>query len=175
MYYGRSKIRSISPLIRINKDLIIEQILTGLTEKFETLSQAARATYDGAIHDESKAEDKYDTRGLEASYLAGAQAERASEIEAAISIYSNLKARDFSLDDPVALTALVEVEVDGKEALYFVGPEGGGTKLRMEGRDIIVITPKAPLGKRLIGKVVHDEFNFSAGWNLRYYTILSIA
>lgn len=159
----------------INKQQLIEQILTDLTERFEALMQAAKATYNGAIHEESKAEDKYDTRGLEASYLAGAQAERAVEMEAAISFYRSLNARDFGEEDPIALTALVEVEADGKEALYFIGPEGGGIKLQIEGKNIVVITPKSPLGSRLIGKVVDDEFDFSAGGLLRSYTIISVA
>ena len=158
----------------IEKQHLIDQIICELTKRFEKLCQAAKATYDGAIHEESKAEDKYDTRGLEASYLAGAQARRASEMEEAISLYRNLKAKDFGEDVPIALTALVEVETNGKEALYFIGPEGGGIKLQAEDRDIVVITPKSPLGRRLIGKVANDEFDFSTGGALRSCTILSV-
>ena len=159
----------------INKKVIMEKILSDLTKQFETLCRAAKATYDGAIHEESKAEDKYDTRGLEASYLAGAQARRASDMEDALAIYKSLKARDFGPHDPIALTALVELDVEDKAVLYFIGPEAGGMKVDHEGKTITVITPKSPLGKKLIGKVLDDEFEFAVAGKKRLYSIVSIA
>ena len=159
----------------IEKQDLIRQILAGLTEKFEAIVQAAKATYDGAIHEESRAEDKYDTRGLEASYLAGAQAERAAELETAISRYRNLKVREFKEDDPITLTALVEVETDGKTSLYFIGPEGGGMKLQSGGREVTVITAKSPLGSQLVGRMADEEFDYAAGGVQRNCTILSVS
>ena len=159
----------------INKQQLIEEILAEVTRQFETLCQAAKATYDGAIHEESKAEDKYDTRGLEASYLAGAQAKRASDMEEAVSFYKSLKARDFGPEDPIALTALVELEVDDKEAIYFIGPEAGGMKIVQEGKIVTVITPKSPLGKKLIGMFTDDECDFSAAGKRRSYSIVSVS
>lgn len=159
----------------IDKNKIIEIILSELTTQFETLCKAAKATYDGAIHEESKAEDKYDTRGLEASYLAGAQARRASDMEDAVNFYKSLKSRDFDSHDPVALTALVELDIDDSISLYFIGPEAGGMKVEYEGNTITVITPRSPLGKKLIGKYVDDEFEFAAAGKKRSYSIISIS
>ncbi len=54
------------------------------------LKEAALATYEAATHEESKPENEYDTRGLEASYLAGAQAKRTAEIEELLIILKHL-------------------------------------------------------------------------------------
>ena len=162
-------------MINIDKKALIAQIMEDLNGRLDALYQSARAAYEGATHDESKAEDKYDTRGLEASYLAGAQAKRTEELEEAIARYRNLKARSFGASDPVALTALVLIEADEIESLYFIGPEAGGTKLIQGGETITVITPKAPLGKKLIGSLADDEFELTVGGVKRSYTIVSVA
>ena len=162
-------------MIYIDKEALIAQIMEDLEGRLAALYQSAKAAYEGATHEESKAEDKYDTRGLEASYLAGAQAKRTEELEDAIARYRNLKSRSFGDNDPIALTALVQLEVDGRDSLYFIGPEAGGTRLIQGGENITVITPKAPLGKKLIGSLADDEFNLTIGGVKRSYTIVSVA
>ena len=162
-------------MIDIDKKALIAQIMEDLGGRLDVLYQSARAAYEGATHDESKAEDKYDTRGLEASYLAGAQAKRTEELEEAIARYRNLKARSFRDNDPIALTALVLLETDGANSLYFIGPEAGGIKLVQGGETITVITAKAPLGRQLIGKLADDEFELTVGGVKRSYTIVSVA
>lgn len=162
-------------MTNIDKKALTRQIIKDLGGRLDALCQSARAAYEGATHEESKAEDKYDTRGLEASYLAGAQAKRTEELENAISRYRNLKTRSFGDNDPIALTALVQLEVNGMESIYFIGPEAGGTKLIEGGETIMVITPKAPLGKKLMGNLVDDEFKLTIGEIKRSYTIISVA
>ena len=72
-----------------------QKILAKLREKLEAEMQvmisAALIAREDATHEESKAEDKYDTRGLEASYLAGAQAKRAAELQRIIHSLQNLE------------------------------------------------------------------------------------
>lgn len=162
-------------MINIDKKALIAQIMEDLNGRLDTLYQSARAAYEGATHEESKAEDKYDTRGLEASYLAGAQAKRSEELEDAIARYCNLAPRSFNDSTPIALTALVLLEADEIEALYFIGPEAGGTKLIQGGEEITVITPKAPLGRKLIGSQVDDEFDMTIGGVKRCYKVIYVA
>lgn len=161
--------------MQIDKKALIAQIIEDINGRLDAICQAARAAYEGATHEESRAEDQYDTRGLEASYLAGAQAKRIRELEEAIARYRTLVPRSFGGSDPVALTALVLLEADGVESLYFIGPEAGGVKLIQGGESITVITPKAPLGKRLIGSLADDEFELTAGGVTRSYTVISVA
>ena len=65
----------------MKKQELISAFITQLERDLVTMKEAARNTLQAATHEESKAENEYDTRGLEASYLAGAQSKRAAEIE----------------------------------------------------------------------------------------------
>lgn len=136
---------------------------------------AAQSTYDIATNEESKAENKYDTRGLEASYLAGAQAERVADIKATLASYENLNIRTFTEDSKIALTALVEICSNGKNSLVLLMPKGGGQNIEFEKQQIQVITPMSPLGKNLIGKEIGDVIQISAGDKMRDYEILKIS
>ena len=131
----------------MNKAQIIKQIVVGLTESLEILQKAAQASRAEATHESSKAENKYDTRGLEASYLAGGQMRQAKEIMDAINLYEVLTTRKFTKDEPIDLTALVELETDGASNLYFIGPKSGGLEIKVKGQEIMVITPQSPLGQ----------------------------
>ncbi len=51
----------------MNKKSIIKKIVSRLTEELEVYFRAAMASRAEATHEQSKAENKYDTRGLEAS------------------------------------------------------------------------------------------------------------
>jgi hypothetical protein len=92
-----------------------------------------------------------DTRGLEAAYLAGGQACQAKEILDSVKLYENLMAKDFASDEPIDLTALVELETGGTRSLYFIGPKNGGLEMKHQRKEITVITPQSPLGQDLMG------------------------
>ncbi len=85
----------------MNKAQLLKRIVASLTENLNILEKAARASHAEATHESSKAESKYDTRGLEAAYLAGGQARQVREILDAIQLYETLTARSFAPDDPI--------------------------------------------------------------------------
>jgi hypothetical protein len=78
----------------LKKAPLIKQIVASLTESLGVLEKAARASHEEATHESSKAESKYDTRGLEAAYLAGGQAKQAKEILDSIEAYQALAPKD---------------------------------------------------------------------------------
>ena len=65
----------------MEKGQLIKQIIASLSESLGLLEKAARASHAEATHESSKAESKYDTRGIEAAYLAGGQARQAKLID----------------------------------------------------------------------------------------------
>src|SRR5512140_2565169 len=136
----------------MNKAQLVKQIITSLHESLAVLEKAARASHQEATDESSRAESKYDTRGLEAAYLAGGQARQAREIHDSIRLYESFPMRDFAADDPIDLAAFVELEVDGARSFYFLGPKSGGLEIQLEGQEIMVITPECPLGENLVGK-----------------------
>src|ERR1035441_9565545 len=114
----------------MNKAQLVKQIITSLTESLAVLERAARASHEEATHESSKAESKYDTRGLEAAYLAGGPARPAREILDSIKVYEALVTRDFAAGEPIELTALVELDADGARSTYFIGPKNGGLEIK---------------------------------------------
>src|SRR6266704_5718362 len=97
----------------MNKTLLLEQVIATLNENLSALEKAARAAHAEATHESSKAENKYDTRGLEAAYLAGGQARQAREILESIKVYGSLQVKEFGATDPIDLSAVVELETAG--------------------------------------------------------------
>ena len=132
---------------------------TELLGQLETQLAAARSAHEtaakAATHEESRAENDKDTRGLEQSYLARGHAQRVAELESAIVVVQTFAPRSFRADDAIALGALVEIEEDGKSRRLWLAPHGGGIEL--DDGAVTVVTPTSPLGKALLGKHVDDD------------------
>jgi transcription elongation GreA/GreB family factor len=158
----------------MKKSQLLKQIVTALSESLETLTKAAKASHAEATHESSKAENKYDTRGLEAAYLAGGQARQVREILEAIKLYERTTARDFGPEEPIDAGALVEIEMDGMRSLYFIGPKSGGLEIKHQREEITVITPQSPLGQNLLGRKSGESWATRAGKSTIKYKILSV-
>lgn len=141
----------------MEKKLLFEKLKDELEKNLQLALNAAQNTYDIATHEENKAENKYDTRGLEASYLAGAQAERVRDLRETLGIISTIPVKSFDSESRIALTALVLLSSEEKDLWLLLLPKGGGQSFSFKGNRIQVITPESPLGSILIGKQVEDE------------------
>ncbi|MEE2813736.1 MAG: transcription elongation factor GreAB [Verrucomicrobiota bacterium] len=133
----------------MDKAVVLEKIITSLQFELETYIRAAKFSHAEATAEENRAENKYDTRGLEASYLAAGQANKVVELEAAITSFKELK--DKPANESVEIGALVELDQEGALELYFIGPTAGGTEVEVASTEILIITPESPLGSQLIG------------------------
>jgi len=147
----------------VNKRALLDRILARLQSELDLLTQAALATHAEATDEENKAEDKYDTRGLEASYLAIGQSKAAEEAAQAVAQFSVLSVRDFKPTEPVSLGALVVLETNGRRSFYYIGPKAGGTEINHEGHSILVITPQSPLGRQLMGRIQGETLQLEFG------------
>jgi transcription elongation GreA/GreB family factor len=129
-----------------------------LLAQLEAQLAAARSAHEvaakAATHEESRAENDKDTRGLEQSYLARGHAQRVAELENAVVVVHAFAPRAFRDGDAIALGALVEIEEDGKTRRLWLAPHGGGVELT---GGITVVTPTSPLGLALLGKHVDDD------------------
>lgn len=160
--------------VKIDKMRLVEQIKAQISADFEALKKAALATYEDATHEESKPENEYDTRGLEASYLAGAQGKRLAEIEEIFAMYNYLQLKKFTAKDAIELSAVVEVEHNGKINHVFIVPKGGGMTLAYEGLNIQLIATTSPLGEALLGLEVSDIAVIDSGARELEYEILDV-
>ena len=158
----------------MNKRAVLKKIIAKLVGELEVYFRAAEYARAEATHEQNKAEHKYDTRGLEASYLARGQSRQAAELEAAISEFEKLTAKKFENGDAIGIGALVELDLSGEKNVYFLGPRAGGTEIEHDKKEILVITPQSPLGEQLAGKKSGDEFKLKLGHEMRPAKIVSV-
>jgi transcription elongation GreA/GreB family factor len=151
----------------MNKSAVLSAILKSLEEELEMLTRGARASFAAATDPDSKAENKYDTRTLEASYVARGQAQRVAEVQQAVHLYQAL-AQDSRENDTVRLGSLVTLD---SENHYFVGPAAGGTEVVVDGQEILVITPASPLGAILMTKKPGETARLGADRTFRITAI----
>jgi Transcription elongation factor, GreA/GreB, C-term len=158
-----------------NNHSLRQVIITALERDLDAAAKAAESARQTATHKESVAENKYDTFGLEASYLAHGLSMRAEQSQQAIALYTSLPFKEFCNNDPIALTALVTLLTESDdEKMFFIGPEGGGLTFTWQGKNVMVITAKTPLGRQLIGKRVDDTVEIIVADKPVTYEILKI-
>jgi transcription elongation GreA/GreB family factor len=159
----------------LKKAKVVQAVIEKLREDLALYFKAAMAARAEATHEQSKAEHKYDTRGLEASYLARGQSRQVGEIEQAIVQFQKLSLREFGAGDAIDLGALVELQSGREKNLYFIGPRSGGTEVVIEKKEVMVITPESPLGSQLLGKKQGDTCQLEIGGRSENYKISAVS
>jgi transcription elongation GreA/GreB family factor len=159
----------------VNKKTLIQRIVRQLTSELAVYYKAARAAHAEATHEQSKAENKYDTRGLEASYLARGQSRQAAELETAIKEFESLPSRDFGPRDAIDIGALVQLAAGRKRNFYFMGPRAGGTEVVHDDQEVLVITPQSPLGQQLVGRKQGDRVTLEIAGSKTNYEIVGVS
>jgi transcription elongation GreA/GreB family factor len=159
----------------MNKTALHKKIIAHLEADHDLQLQAAKTAHAAATHSENIPDNKYATLGLEASYLAQGQANRAQDILQALAQFRQLALQTFTDSSPIRLAALVELEdEEGKNRRVFLGPAAGGLRLKYEEGEVMVITPASPLGQALLGKRCGDRIVLTGG-AVREYEIISVA
>lgn len=149
---------SSNSVVEMNKNALLQTIVERLAEDLDVARRAAQTAYETATHEENVAENKYDTLGLEASYLATGQARRMEEIRQGLLRYQQFTLRDYDEQAGVELGALVQLLAANKPAQwFFLGPAAAGLKVECDGQQVLVITPHSPLGKGLLGTFAGDD------------------
>ncbi|KAB0667677.1 transcription elongation factor GreAB [Oryzomonas japonica] len=159
----------------MTKEQMIQEIIARLSADLAVLSTAARAAHEAATHVECLPDNKYDTTALEASYIAQGQANRAQEIRIALESYRTLTLHGFDDDTPIRLTALVTLEsAQGDVRRLFLGPQAGGMKVADRDGEIVVITPRSPLGRSLVGLKTGDEVQVGEAAAAQSFTVVEV-
>jgi len=152
----------------MNKRQIVDQIREQLRAQFELVRRAAVSAREDATDEESRARSKYETQGLEASYLAAGQAQRAEDLALAMEALNAEPFPPYSDRHPIGEGALVEVQIAGKPEWFLFTPCSGGLTLQVDETEVTLLAPGAPLREELLG--------LKAGAKLkpRNLTILSV-
>ena len=140
----------------MTKQAILAAFLQQLRQQLATISEAAKNAHAASTGEDAKQEGKYDTRGLEASYLAQAQAEQTQLVAQSLHLFESLTPEDFSTDSPISPGAIVETECNGILSYYFLIPCAGGMSMDYEAGELTTLSPDAPLYQKLLGCHVGD-------------------
>ena len=137
--------------MKSRKSELLEHIRTDLRARLERLSKAALEAHAAATDPGSKAEGKYDTRSLEASYLAAGQARQVDELAESVRIFDTLSLPDFEPGAEIDAGALVVVDLNGETTRFLLVPTCGGMVIVHESREITLLTPESALYRKLLG------------------------
>ncbi len=159
----------------MDKFLLQQQVLDRLAEDLLQTEAAARAAHETATHEENIAENKYDTLGLEAAYLATGQARRADAIRQAMAQWRQFRPLAYEASKGIQLGALVcLVDAEDRQQLLFLGPPGGSMKLVSGDQIVQVISSEAPLGRALLGKCEGDEVSLQIASVRQTFDVLRV-
>ncbi len=159
----------------MNKHSVHALILDKLQADLDIAQRATQTAYETATHEENIAENKYDTLGLEASYLAAGQAKRVEEIRQALALCQNMALRPYDESTGIQVGTLLGLEDEqGRQQWLFLAPDGAGLKVQLVGQPITVITPRSPLGKSLLGKFEGDEVDISVAGARQQFTVTEV-
>ena len=163
------------PPFFMDKFLLQQQVLERLAEDLLQAEQAVRAAHETATHEENIAENKYDTLGLEASYLATGQARRAEAIRQAMVHWRQFRPSPYDASQGIQLGALVcLVDSDQKQQQLFLGPDGGSMQLVSGAQLVQVISSEAPLGRAMLGKCEGDEVSIQVAPIRQQFEVLRV-
>jgi transcription elongation GreA/GreB family factor len=165
----------VSVISSLDKRVLIDKLREDISRSVGVLTRAANDAREAATHEEAKPENDKDTRAVEAAYLAGAQADRARELERASAALAALEIKRFGGDDAISAGALVLLDQGDSEQCYFLAPQGGGLRAEVDGVAVQVITAQSPLGRELLGKSVGDAVEVRVAGKLRSYEIIDVA
>ena len=132
------------------------QLIDKLAKKIAILKSALADSEESASGDETKSEGKYDTRAIEAAYLAQAQAEQLALAEESLGKFRRFVPPPYDLNDEIGPGALVEVEQDGEICFYFLAPTGGGLVTDYLGCEVTVVTPESRMYQQLEDRKLGD-------------------
>ena len=155
------------------KKKILDELISKMKNELATLESASKATREFATDQEFKAESKYDTRALEASYLASAEAKRVEDLKLEIQMLEEVDLDLASKSSEVCIGSLVQLKYLNLEKHYFLIPTSGGTLLAIDNIPILVVSVFSPIGSALLGLKVGEEFEIETPKENRNYQVIA--
>lgn len=142
----------------MDKKDVINAVIAHFKKEIEVYERISKQAREDAISSENKQEGKYDTRAIEASYLAGAQKRRHEEL-----ILEVQKLTSFNVEllpkGRITIASLIFLEDEKSKEWYFLSPASGGFDVDVSGTKIKVVSSTSPIGKALIS-LEEDELDF---------------
>jgi transcription elongation GreA/GreB family factor len=155
-----------------SSEKIKNELINRLETELKEIESAAHSSREYANQDDIKSEGKYDTRAIEASYMAQAQEVRVEELKQDLTMIKDIEVEHQSLH--IELGSLALLEQNGKEVWYFISSALGGTMLNIDDYLILVISVFSPVGSEALSLEVGDSFEVETPKENRHYRIKNI-
>ncbi len=158
------------------KSAVAQAFLDALSAELVAVERVAAAARDETTNSETKQEGKYDTRAIEASYLARGQATRIVALRRLRAWFAVFEAAPLDQVQTGALVTIAPEEDDdsGAERVFFIAPEGGRSAT-VDGTVVELISPRSPLCQAMAELEAGDDFVVERPRSRRSYAILDVA
>lgn len=157
----------------IDKKKIVEILIEKLNSELKEIEGAAKSTRDLVTADDLKSEGKYDTRAIEAGYLASAQNKRVEEIKMDIQMLEELSLQ-IEHASKMQLGSLGLIRCNGQERLYFLSSTSGGSMLMVDDHPVLVISVFSPIGDAALGFGPGESFEVETPKEMRQYDVIEV-
>ena len=155
----------------MKKEILRESLIKQVTLERDHQKKLVDDTKELQTHTDLKSEGKYDTRAIEASYLADGQRKRLEELELDLQMLEEIPVEK---SETIQIGALALLNHQGQNRWYYFSPNCGGTLLQLEGSAVLVISVFSPLGNEAVGLSVDDEFIVETPKEERLYKVIEI-
>jgi len=156
------------------KDLILQELRFICQRELASAKAAYESSHDYATHGEVKSDGKYDTRGIEAGYLAGAQKRRVLELEGELALLEKLAQEKSMASDVIAIGSLFGMKSEGSEKNYFLSPTTGGYQIEIGSVQVLVLGLQSPLGRETVGLAIGESFEIAVKNEVRIFEITKL-
>lgn len=157
------------------KQTLLYELIQKAKIELQQLESSAKSAQDYATDQEFKSESKYDTRAIEASYLAQAEAKRVEELKLEIQILEEVDLEISSYSAEVCIGSLVEIIHQNQARKYFLLPTAGGTLLKAQDETVLVVSVFSPIGSAMLGLKIGDEFEVQTPKESRVYKVIKFS
>lgn len=157
----------------IKKKAVLNELKSKIQLELDAAKEAYNTSHKHATDQELKADGKYDTRSIEAGYLAGAQKKRVEELEQEYKLIEEVNVEHQA--DAVSVGSLIALKHNQQERFYFISSTSGGTMINIEGQVVLVISAFSPIGTEVIGLKAGESFEVEAAGKMREYQLISIS
>jgi len=150
--------------MNITRESVLTAVVAYLEERFGRLYRASQTAREEATDQDNRAESKYDTRSLEAGYLANGQAMQAEATADSLRDYRMFLSevteqggaaaeKEEEADAGVIRSgSLVTLRLGATKETFFIGLDSGGFDVEVDGITVTVLSLASPLAEQLLGK-----------------------
>ncbi|MBM6549963.1 GreA/GreB family elongation factor [Marinomonas ostreistagni] len=142
------------------KESFKQALIDYMQARLKVAKDAASQAKSAATDSESAAETKWDTFGLENSYLAHGQSVRVAECQRDLRYFSALTLA--SMDSITQGSVFLLEREDGWRKVIVMAQYVGGGEFDYEQQSVLIVTPESPLGRSLLGKEEGEEVSLKS-------------